>query len=121
MKKKSPARAASRRRQTTAKPGAGMPGGSADPVVLRFAANGLTPVAAFLALGERVKGACLLESAAENDVAERVSLIALEPEFRLVSDSGRTHVEGLHGPPLLPGESPFAWLRRVLAARISTA
>ena len=37
-----------------------------------------------------------------------------------MSDSGRSRVEGLHGPPLLPGESPFAWLRRVLAARKSS-
>lgn len=120
MKKQSRARAALGRGKTAAKPVRGISRDGAEPAVIRFAAEGLTPVAAFLALRERAKGACLLETAAESDGSARISLIALEPEFRLVSDSGRSRVDGLHGPPLLPGESPFAWLRRVLAARKSS-
>lgn len=131
MKKISRTRPAALRGKAAAKPAPGNSGSDAEPAVLRFMAEALDPVAVFLALSGRTKGACLLESAAETEfsaetsavtaamTATKIALIALEPEFRLVSDSGRSRVEGLHGPPLLPGESPFAWLRRVLAARKS--
>src|SRR6185369_11301162 len=121
MKKTTRARPGAGKKAPAKRPARVIAGAAGDPVVLRFAAEGLTPVTAFLALRGRAAGACLLESAAEHDVTARVSLLALEPEFRLVSDSGRSRVEGLHGPPLLPGESPFAWLRRVLATRKSSA
>ncbi len=89
------------------------------PVALALPADLLTPVSAWLLAAADRPGSALLESVAGGERLARFSIIAMNPEFRLVIERGEARLEG--GAPRVDAgrlrAEPLAVLGELLAAR----